>query len=289
MLRGLPSLPPFALRAVRSEISLWHPRHPKDATAASNQGLRREAVPEHWFFVADIPRTPRGKVSRDSVRRMLAKETAADVFKPGLTELAHGEEAPSDAADTRAILAAVKQAWTEVLDHHSFAANIPWDEACGDSLDALRLWFRIEEILGSRLPLEALEPGATPSRLAAAIEQKVRLSAGRSALDRLSRRPPVVIFMPPASGDLPMLARLRAALEGKIRFVVIQYPGWREMLAAGAGFDVLVDAAVSQIHAERGEDDFYLLAGYSFGGFITWETARRLVEYGHRVGFLGKL
>ena len=68
---------------------------------------------------------------------------------------------------------------------------------------------------------------------------------------------------------------------------MIQYPGWREMLAAGAGFDVLVDAAVSQIHAECGEDDFYLLAGYSFGGFITWETARRLVEYGHRVGFLG--
>ena len=84
-----------------------------------------------------------------------------------------------------------------------------------------------------------------------------------------------------------MLARLRAALEGKIRFVVIQYPGWREMLAAGAGFDVLVDATVSQIQTECGEDDFYLLAGYSFGGFVAWEAARRLVEYGHRVSFLG--
>ena len=126
--------------------------------------VRREAVPERWYFVADIPRTPRGKVSRDSVRRMLAKDTTTDAFKPGLTEPAHGEKARSDAADTRAILAAVEQAWTEVLDHHSFAASIPWDEAGGDSLDALRLWCRIEEILGSRLPLEAFEPGCKFAR-----------------------------------------------------------------------------------------------------------------------------
>lgn len=37
--------------------------------------LRREAVPEKWFIVDDIPHTARGKVSRDAVRRMLIKET----------------------------------------------------------------------------------------------------------------------------------------------------------------------------------------------------------------------
>ena len=31
--------------------------------------IRREATPERWFFVAEIPRTARGKVSRDAVRR----------------------------------------------------------------------------------------------------------------------------------------------------------------------------------------------------------------------------
>jgi acyl-coenzyme A synthetase/AMP-(fatty) acid ligase len=37
--------------------------------------LRREAVPEKWFIVDDIPYNARGKVSRDAVRRMLIKET----------------------------------------------------------------------------------------------------------------------------------------------------------------------------------------------------------------------
>jgi acyl-CoA synthetase (AMP-forming)/AMP-acid ligase II len=33
--------------------------------------LRREAAPERWFFVDDIPKTSRGKVSRDVVRKTL--------------------------------------------------------------------------------------------------------------------------------------------------------------------------------------------------------------------------
>jgi acyl-CoA synthetase (AMP-forming)/AMP-acid ligase II len=35
--------------------------------------IRREATPERWFFVAEIPRTARGKVSRDAVRRALTE------------------------------------------------------------------------------------------------------------------------------------------------------------------------------------------------------------------------
>jgi oxalate---CoA ligase len=35
------------------------------------QYLRREATPERWFFVDEIPKTSRGKVSRDTVRKSL--------------------------------------------------------------------------------------------------------------------------------------------------------------------------------------------------------------------------
>ena len=35
------------------------------------QYLRREAAPERWFFVDEIPKTSRGKVSRDTVRKSL--------------------------------------------------------------------------------------------------------------------------------------------------------------------------------------------------------------------------
>ena len=40
------------------------------------QQLRREAVPERWFLVDKIPRTARGKVGRDAVRRQILKDFA---------------------------------------------------------------------------------------------------------------------------------------------------------------------------------------------------------------------
>jgi acyl-CoA synthetase (AMP-forming)/AMP-acid ligase II len=36
--------------------------------------LRREATPDRWFFVSEIPRTPRGKVSREAVRKALIED-----------------------------------------------------------------------------------------------------------------------------------------------------------------------------------------------------------------------
>lgn len=38
--------------------------------------LRREAAPERWFFVDDIPKTSRGKVSRDTVRNSLLPDAS---------------------------------------------------------------------------------------------------------------------------------------------------------------------------------------------------------------------
>jgi thioesterase domain-containing protein len=67
---------------------------------------------------------------------------------------------------------------------------------------------------------------------------------------------------------------------------VAQYPSWREMCRAGAPFDVIINAVVAQVLATFGENDC-LLAGYSFGGFVAWEVARRLMESGHRVAFVG--
>jgi acyl-CoA synthetase (AMP-forming)/AMP-acid ligase II/thioesterase domain-containing protein len=74
---GIPD--PMGGEAVAAAIRLA-----KDANASPlslqswcSQRLRRAAVPEHWFFVSEIPRNARGKVSRDNVRRMLIPDANA--------------------------------------------------------------------------------------------------------------------------------------------------------------------------------------------------------------------
>jgi oxalate---CoA ligase len=249
-----------------------------------HERLRREAVPEHWFLVNDIPRNARGKVNREAVYRTLVKSVPDVSQAAGVAGLSSFESAnPADLMVAR-VRDAVEQAWTRVLGKSSFAKNMSWEEAGGDSLNGLRLWFHLEQGLGVRFPLETLLAETTPRTLIAAIEKNLSLSGRKVDRAQDPRRLPLVFVMPTANGDLPDLARFRAALEGSIRFVTIHYPSWGEMIDAGSGFDVLINAAVAQILAEC--DDEIFLLGHSFGGFVAFEAARRVLELGRRVSLI---
>ena len=174
---------------------------------------------------------------------------------------------------------AVAHAWATIVGLESFQANVPWDEAGGDSLAALHLWCLIEETLGRRLAINHLEFNATPKMLISEIERQLH-----SSQISISRAPSIFYF-PSADGDTPLQAQFRAAFHNQVRFEVVQYPTWPEMIDAGADFGVLIDAAIDQILATSGDD--ILLAGFSFGGFVAWEVARRLTELNRRVIFVG--
>jgi acyl-CoA synthetase (AMP-forming)/AMP-acid ligase II/pimeloyl-ACP methyl ester carboxylesterase len=270
-----------------------------DATilqAWCRERLRREAVPERWFIVGAIPRNARGKVNRDAVRRELSEttDTPADVdARPGRapapsTVNVQGPvriitQIPRSAGQVKAV---VERAWTSVVGRQSFRADTRWDQAGGDSIGAMRLWLHIEQQLGMSLPLERLEFNTTPSQLIGVIEKFVEVSDQGSAAAALHPQQPLVFLLPAAHGDTPAVAQFRAAFNGRLRFDVIRYPALDEFIDRGAKFDLLVDAAVAQINA-HGQLDTYYLAGYSFGGFVAWETARRLLADGRQVSFLG--
>src|SRR5262249_432936 len=97
-----------------------------------------------------------------------------------------------------------------------------------------------------------------------------------------------VFLMPGILYDELGLARLRHALRDQVRFVLIHYPGWRETISGKADFDIVVTAALEQVLSQCGDGPIHL-AGYSFGGFVAFATAQRLVQSGRRVAFLGLL
>jgi acyl-CoA synthetase (AMP-forming)/AMP-acid ligase II/thioesterase domain-containing protein len=186
---------------------------------------------------------------------------------------------PSATPSNSPVEDAVAHAWTTIVGRKSFQANMPWDEAGGDSLAALHLWCLIEETLGRRLVINSLELHATPAMLIAEVERQL------SASQTIVSRAPLAFFLPSADGDTPLQAQFRAAFHNQIRFEVVQYPPWRDLIDAGADFGVLIEAAVDQIQAMSDGD--VLLAGFSFGGFVASEVARRLMELHRRVIFVG--
>jgi amino acid adenylation domain-containing protein len=193
--------------------------------------------------------------------------------------------APRSHASER-IRDAVKHAWTIVLGAKSFEANQAWNETNGDSLKAIELWFYIEDKLGFKLPLDALDENTTPSGLVATIDS--HLARTDAARDKDYSGTPVVFLLPGIQDDDPALARFRAAFGKKLRFKLVDYPGWRQTVAAGGGFNAIVDAVFARICAEPA-CEVYRVAGYSFGGIVAFEVARRLVSSGRHVGFLGLL
>jgi len=78
---GIPD--PMGGEAIAAAIRLANGENatPLSLQSWCSQRLRRAAVPEHWFFVPEIPRTARGKVSRDVVRRMLTQDPNAPTPK----------------------------------------------------------------------------------------------------------------------------------------------------------------------------------------------------------------
>jgi thioesterase domain-containing protein len=256
-----------------------------DATLAELKVALARRLPSHMcpsrIHVIDaIPQLPGFKPDLAALERIdAAQEAQGKTAGEREKAVRRARRPPADAKALASVRAAVARAWTTALDRRSFRADRAWDEAGGDSLKALHLCCLIEESLGRRIPMEKFEPGMTPTRLVAMIAK----GAGRPTDP--GQCAPLVFFVPPADGDTPMLAQFRAACGEGVRFEVIQYPQWREMMATGAAFDSLVDATVTQVIAAA--DGKISLAGYSFGGFVAWEAAQRLVASGRAVEFLG--
>jgi len=244
--------------------------------------------PAEILLIDSIPQLPGFKpdlraleeLDRVALERADLMKAKADNKMPAATE-----HAKTTAPDTR-VRQAVKYAWSAVLGAKSYEANRAWNESNGDSLKALELWFYIEDKLGFKLPLDALDTDTRPNELIAAIEHHLVQSQQRPGHD--DDESPLVFLMPGILSDDPPLARFRAACGDHLRFKIIDYPGWQQTMAAGGGFEAIADAVFEKICAEPA-CDIYHLAGYSFGGIVAFEVAQRLLASGRKVGFLGML
>jgi acyl-CoA synthetase (AMP-forming)/AMP-acid ligase II/thioesterase domain-containing protein/acyl carrier protein len=273
---------------------------PESLQAWCRERLRPFAIPERWIVVDEIPKNARGKINRAALRRMYSDDgyvltsESAGTGDRGAAQSHSGESDQLNAdhqieirsRDAASVRQAVERAWIAILGKSTFAADQPWVDAGGDSLGLLRLWFRVEKTLGNELPMDGIHQNMKPSEIVAAIERTLDLSYSALQGELVPTSSPLVFFFPPADGDLPQHAQFRTSLRDDVRFVVIRYPSWQNMIEQKGVFDAIVSAAVSQIDAHQANGPCYLV-GYSFGGFVAWEVACRLIRLGRQVAFMG--
>ncbi|HKT19958.1 MAG TPA: AMP-binding protein [Stellaceae bacterium] len=243
--------------------------------------------PARLHLLAEIPRLPSFKPDIKALTEMDRQERFEQAVAEPQTAMDSPQhnEASGESDRMGGLRPIIETAWTALLGRDSFIADRPWDEAGGDSLKALELWFRLEHALGQTLPLDALQPQTTPSRLAATLDRFGRSSTTLCYGDGAAAGRPVIFLLPGILGDEPILVRFRAHLADSVHFEVIEYPEWRALTDDSISFDILVNSAVRQIiDKARGNPCF--LAGYSYGGFVAHEVTRRLQAAGQPVGLL---
>jgi amino acid adenylation domain-containing protein len=243
---------PLDLEALRAHLAGQLPAH---------------LVPAELLALDALPLSPNGKVDRSALRALVAGRAPGD----------RGAAPPSDEVERR--LAAI---WEELLEVQGVGREDGFFELGGHSLLAVRLVARIEQEFGCRLPLAALFRGATLASLAVA----VRAADG-------SVPPPLVLlrdggegrpffWFHPLGGSSLCYVELARRLSGRALY---------GLEAEGNGFNSLADLAdrYAAVLVRRQPAGPYLLGGWSFGGLLAWETARRLEELGREVALVALL
>ncbi len=236
--------------------------------------------PARVHVIGSLPRLPSAKLDTRALQA-LDQEPAGDG-----AAAAAGDEHPAerpDSASPGSVIQAVQHGWRAVLGRRALDRDLSFEAAGGDSLKMLQFVLWLETLLDRRLPLDLFTSDMHIRDAVVAIEHAPRKQDQSEGDER-----PTVFLFPGLGGDEPRLAQFRAALQDRIRFVVITYLDWADMVRRGRRFDALVEVAVSQITAAQ-PGGRLLLAGYSFGGDVAFAAARRLVTLGRSVSFLGIL
>lgn len=239
--------------------------------------LPTAAIPTRWAVVDDFKLTERGKLDRRKLP------------EPLLTASTHASSDPP-ATPTEKQLAAI---WSGLLGIQTIGRDESFFELGGHSLAALQLFARIAKEWKVRIPMAALIQAPTPRMLGELIDRE----SARHSGDRAARS--IVIPVRP-QGHLPPLFCIHGGDGGVFfyRDLAEHLPPGRPLLAIEspalsddeeAAPVTVAETAAIYVTALREHQPTgpYHLAGYSYGGLLVFEIARRLIADGETVAFAG--
>jgi len=230
-------------------------------------GLPDYMVPAAFVFLEALPITANGKVDRAALPVPDAPAAAA----------AAGYVAPVSDAER-----ALQALWEEVLNARPVSVTARFEDLGGHSLSAAQLVSRIETRLGHKVPLEALFQAPTVRDLAGMIQSKLELEGGTVVpLNEEGSQPP--LFLIAGAGGHVFTFHKFARLLGP------DFPAYG-MKAIGVDGSETPPDRVEDIAARYVEEIVkarprgpYVLAGYSVGGLMAFEVARRMQKRGLEV------
>ncbi len=236
-------------------------------------------VPSAFVPLERLPLTANGKVDR---RALPAPEHGRSMVEESYV-------APRLSVEQQLV-----QIWEELLGVRPIGIKDAFFELGGDSLLAVRLFDRMAQVCGKKLPLSTLFVEATIEHLAKALggESKVALPVGT----KTDGRAPLVVVQ--AGGSRQPFFYLHGEWKGggfysrkmaqhlgpEQPFYLLE-PYKFESLAVLPTFEEMAAAHLEAMRSIQAEGP-YFLSGYCNGGLLAYEMARQLQAQGQTVGLV---
>jgi acyl-CoA synthetase (AMP-forming)/AMP-acid ligase II/thioesterase domain-containing protein len=224
----------------------------------SRDHLTAPMRPTHFYMLASLPKLPTGKLDLAELALLDARQGPAGTHVVSI-------------APTSALSRLVRQAWAELLSEDSFDADTAFDAAGGDSLKGVNMMVRLEKLLGRDIAVGTLGLQTRPSSLIKRLQEN---AANSSAPDDR----PLIVFFPAMWGDDVHSSDFYRLLSQQFRVIAIDGRLGGDPLEGEYDAERYFAAAQEQIR--RAAPQRLWLMGFSYGGRLAAETARRLLATG---------
>jgi amino acid adenylation domain-containing protein len=235
--------------------------------------------PGRLYLADDIPRLPSSKLD---VRALAARDEATARAERAAGQTSRSERGTGGEGTDQA----VAQAWQTVLERSPAGPDEDFFDVGGDSLKAISLMVELEQALGVELPLTLVNEAPTFGGMVEAL--RVQRPAGYSPLVLLKagEGAPPLFFVPGIGGNVVDLFPIARAMAYAGPVIGLQARGLSAGQRCHRSVEAMAEDYLAAVRARQPEGP-YQLCGYSFGGLVAFEMARRLSDAGEATALVG--
>ena len=238
-----------------------------------SQRLPEYMVPTSFVLLEALPLTPNGKLDR---RALPAGESARSAASEPYV-------APRDEVERKLV-----RIWEAGLNTTPVGVDDDFFELGGHSLLAVRIVADMQRAFGKEVPFSHLFTARTIAGLAPLLRGQEGVRHSPLVALKTSGTKCPVFFVHPGGGSVFCYVNLSAQLDPDRPFYALQARGIEDGAEPLTSVAEMVESYTAAILEARSQGP-YLLGGWSFGGPIAVEIARRLEGMGHEVAYVAIL
>jgi amino acid adenylation domain-containing protein len=283
---GIPSLAPAGGSLANRSVAARSPDEAASDQFFHELGLMmRRVAPAHmrpwrYYLASVIPRLPNSKLD---TRGLLA----LDVEKSRAEADARPADADTSWIGTDAIEIAVARVWRDTLGLQLTCPEDDFFDLGGDSLRAITMTFELEKALRRDLPTNLISQAPTFAAYCARLRENARVAYCPLVVLKPGQGTPL-FFIHGVGGCVMELFSICRRMSWPGAVIGIQARGLDGCDLPHSSVEEMADEYLTAVRKQQPQGP-YFLCGYSFGGLVAFELARRLSSSADKVAFVGLL